>query len=203
MRAAVVRAVALGFGLALGVGAGCSSHDAKPVVQPDDHPPLPEGTPIGYLIDATELHLRDDQVTKLKEIDADLAGRLDVLDARQHGGQPTAAASSNPAAGGRHRGGGRRGGMRRGGAGGGSGSAVARPAAGSAATAADVNRKTEERADDVRDALERAFAVLDPAQQLIARRVLSDHGVDVDAGRPEPGHSEAAPDEPGSGSGSN
>lgn len=200
MRAAVL--VALGFGLALGVGAGCG-HDAKPVVQPDDHPPLPEVTPIGYLIDATELQLRDEQVTKLKEIDADLAARLDVLDARQHGGHPAAAASSTPATGGRHRGGGRRGGMRRGGTGGGSGSAVARPAAGSADTAADVNRKTEERADDVHEAIERAFAVLDPAQQPIAKQVLSDHGVEVDAGRPEAGHSGAEPDEPGTGSGSN
>ncbi len=180
MRAAVV--VALGFGFALGFGAGCG-HDAKPVVQPDDHPPLPEGTPIGYLIDdATELQLRDEQVTKLKEIDADLAARLDVLDAKQHGGHPAAAASSAPAAGGRHRSGGRRGGMRRGGAGGGSGSAAGRPTAGFADTAADANRKTEERADDVREAIERAFAVLDPAQQPIAKRVLSDHGVEVGAG---------------------
>jgi hypothetical protein len=185
--------------LALAVGLGCG-HDAKPAVQPDDHAPLPPGTPIGYLIDdASELQLRDDQVAKLKEIDSDLAARLDVLDARQHG---PAAASSAPAAGGRHRGGRRGGGMRRGGAGGGSGSAAARPAPSSAGTAAAASGKTEERADDVRAALEQAFAVLDPAQQPIAKRVLSDHGVDVDAGRPEPGHSEAEPDEPGSGSGS-
>jgi hypothetical protein len=198
-----MRVVVLWLGLLLAVGCG---HDAKPAVQPDDHPPLPPGTPIGYLIDgASELQLRDDQVAKLKEIDTDLAARLDVLDARQHGGHAPAAGSTGAGAGGRHRGGRHGGGMRRGGAGGGSGSAAARPAASSADTAAAANRKTEDRADDVRAAIEQAFAVLDPAQQPIAKRVLSDHGVDVDAGRPEPGHSEAEPDEPdtGSGSGSN
>jgi hypothetical protein len=188
--------------LALAIGRGCG-HDAKPAVPPQDHAPLPPGTPIGYLIDnASELQLRDDQLVKLKEIDSDLAGRLDALDARAHG---PAAASSGPAAGGRHRGGRGGGRMRRGGAGGGSGSAAARPSAGSAASTAVAGGKTEERADDVRAAIEQAFAVLDPAQQPIAKRVLSDHGVDLDAGRPEPGHPEAEPDEPdtGGGSGSN
>jgi hypothetical protein len=186
------------LGLALAVGLGCG-HDAKPIVQPDDHPPLPPGTPVGYLIDdASELQLRDDQIARLKEIDSALAGQLDVLDADHH--RPAASASAGSGAGGRHRGG-RRGGMRRGGAGGGSGSAAARPAVGSAggATAA-ASGKTEERADDVRAAIARAFAVLDVVQRVIARRVLSDHGVDVDAGRPEPGHSEGEPDEPDTGS---
>lgn len=195
----------LGLWLAFAIGLGCG-HDAKPAVQPDDHPPLPPGTPIGYLIDdASELQLRDDQVAKLKEIDSDLASHLDAIDSQQRGGH--APAASGQAAGGRHRGGRRGGGMRRGGAGSGSGSAAAQPPASSAGSAA-ASGKTEERADDVRAAIERAFAVLDPAQQPIAKRVLSDHGVDVDAGRPEPGHSEAEPDEPdepatGSGSGGN
>jgi hypothetical protein len=199
VRTVVFAAAGVWLGLALGAVAGCG-HDSKPAVQPDDHPPLPEGTPIGYLIDdAGELQLRGDQLAKLKELDADLVARLDVLDARQRSpGRAPAGASPAAGTGGRHRGGGRRGGMRRGGSG--SGSAAARPAAGSADTAATANRKTEERADDVREAIEQALAVLDPAQQPIAKRVLSDHGVDVDAGRPEPGHSEADPDEPGSGS---
>ena len=197
MRAAVV----FRFALALALAAGCG-HDAKPAVQPDDHPPLPPGTPIGYLIDdATELQLRDDQVAKLKEID-DRPRRPPRRPGRE---------ATPPRAGFL-------------------GSGHRRPAswwwaprrrdaarrcrwrkrqrgdqapASSAGTATAASGKTEERADDVRAALAQAFTVLDPVQQPIAKRVLSDHGVDVDAGRPEPGHSEPdEPDEPDTGSGS-
>jgi hypothetical protein len=184
------------LGLALAAVLGCS-HETKPTVQPDDHPPLPpaSGTPIGYLIDdASELALRDEQLTRLKAIDSDLSDRLAVLDGQQRGDHPrTADATSST---GRHRGG-RRGGMggagagggragggmggrggrgRRAGSGSGSGSAIA--SAGAAAGA------TNERASDVHDALKRAFALLDPQQREIATRVLSDHGVDVDTDHP-------------------
>jgi hypothetical protein len=193
MRAILAPGSAAWLALVIAAALGCG-HDAKPAAQPEDHPPLPPGTPIGYLIDdGSELQLRDDQVTKLKEIDTDLAARLDVLDAQQRGtGHPRTASASG--AGGRHRGG-RRGGMRRQGAGGGSGSAsAAAPSAGSGAMA--TGGKTEERADDVRAAIARAFEVLDPAQRPIATRVLSDHGVDLDAGRPDPKHPASEPDEP-------
>ena len=219
------------LGLAIAFALGCG-HDAKPVVQPDDHPPLPpaSGTPIGYLIDdASELALRDDQLTKLKVIDGELSDRLAVLDSQQRGDRPR---GTDPGAqSGRHRGrrggaggggmggagmggggagmggagmggggaggggagmGGRggRGGGRRGGAGSGSGSAAATARAG-----ADTGRVTNERAVDVRDALKRAFALLDPHQQEIATRVLSDHGVDLD-----PDHPGETEGEPGTGS---
>jgi len=162
---------------------GCGG-DAKPVVQPDEHPPLPpaSGTPIGYLIDdASELALRDDQLVQLKAIDDDLAGRLAALDAKGHSAAPAAAAppAGGGRRGGRHGGGGRH----RGGGGGGAGSARATPSVGSGGTDA-ASQTTEVRADDVRDALARAFTVLDPAQQETAKRVLSDRGVDLDAGRP-------------------
>ena len=103
------------LGLALAAALACS-HDARPTVQPDDHPPLPpaSGTPIGYLIDdASELALRDDQLTKLKAIDDELSDRLAVLDSQQRGDRPRAA---DPAQSGRRRGG-RRGGGGMGGAG--------------------------------------------------------------------------------------
>src|SRR5262245_32076012 len=63
--------------------AGCH-HDPKPM-QPKEGelPPLPpaSGTTIGYLVDnATQLKLRDEQLTRLKEIDASLAARNDQLD---------------------------------------------------------------------------------------------------------------------------
>jgi hypothetical protein len=193
------------LGLALVAVLGCS-HETRPAVQPDDHPPLPpaSGTPIGYLIDdAGELSLRDDQLTQLKEIDTDLADRLAALDGQGRSSAPRSSDSTGQT---RHRGG-RRGGMGGGGAGmggaggggmggagrggmgggrgrrsaqgagAGSGSASASPGGG---TAASVN----ERAADVHDALRRAFAVLDPHQKEIATRVLSDHGVDVDTDHP-------------------
>jgi hypothetical protein len=204
------------------LGLGCS-HDPKPtVVEPAGPAPLPpaSGTPIGYLVDdAGELKLSDDQLAKLKAIDDELAGKLATLDAQLHG--PSAAAGSGQqrsrrrggggagGLGGGMRGGGRRGGMRGGGAGSGSGSGSAAPRSG-AASADTLNRVTEERAADVRDAIDRALALLDVVQRVVAKRVLTEHGVDLDAGRPaaagkagsgEPDDDE--PDEPdGAGSGS-
>ena len=221
----VAAVVLCGFEL----GLGCS-HDPKPaVVDPAGPPPLPpaSGTPIGYLVDdAGELKLTDDQLAKLKTIDEELAAKLGTLDARLH--SPSAAAGSGQPrgrrrgggggaggfSGGGFRGGGRRGGMRGGGVGSGSGSGSAAPRS-RAASADTVNRVTEERAADVRDAIDRALAVMDVVQRVIAKRVLTDHGVDLDAGRPaaaskagsgeptgEP--DDAEPDEPdGAGSGSN
>jgi hypothetical protein len=58
--------------------------------------------------------------------------------------------------------------------------------------AAILKRVPEVRAFDVRSAVARALALLDPAQQKIARQVLVDRGVDPDTGRTE------AQGEPGS-----
>ncbi len=203
----LVAAVALaGFEL----GLGCS-HDPKPtVVEPAGPAPLPpaSGTPIGYLVDdAGELKLTDDQLAKLKAIDDALATKLATLDAQLH--SPSAAAGSGQPRGRRRggggggaggaggfgggmRGGGRRGGMRGGGAGSGSGSAAPRSSAASADT---LNRVTEERAADVRDAIDRALALMDVVQRVVAKRVLTEHGVDLDAGRPAAG-SKAGSGEP-------
>jgi hypothetical protein len=203
VRTIVVAGIALGGLVAAAPGCG---GDAKPVVQPDDHPPLPpaSGTPVGYLIDdATELALRDDQLVQLKAIDDDLASRLAALDASGHG--PRAAAAAGTPAGGGRRGGGRHGGGGRRGGGGGAGAGSARTTPPASAGGTDAaNHTTEARADDVRDALARAFTVLDPAQQQIARRVLTDRGVDLDAGRPTATPSELKPAaEPDTGSDAN
>jgi hypothetical protein len=211
------------------LGLGCS-HDPKPtVVEPAGPPPLPpaSGTPIGYLVDdAGELKLSDEQLTKLKAIDDELAAKLGTLDAQLH--TPSAAAGSGPPrgrrrggggggaggfGGGMRGGGGRRGGMRGGSAGSGSGSGSAALRSG-AASADTINRVNEERAADVRDAIDRSLALMDVVQRVIAKRVLTEHGVDLDAGRPaagskagsgEPsGEPDDEPDEPdGAGSGSN
>src|ERR1700740_2104879 len=91
----VAAVVLCGFEL----GLGCS-HDPKPaVVEPAGPPPLPpaSGTPIGYLVDdATELKLTDDQLTKLKAIDEDLAAKLGVLDSQLH--TPGSSGSGQPRA---------------------------------------------------------------------------------------------------------
>ena len=55
-----------------------------------------------------------------------------------------------------------------------------------------------QRRAGLREALQRAFALFDPAQQQIARRVLADRGVDLDPDHPTASPSEA---EPSAGSG--
>jgi hypothetical protein len=60
--------------LALAACGGTQPAPATPA--PGDVPPLPpaSGTPIGYLIDsASDLKLRDDQLTQLKDLDSSLA----------------------------------------------------------------------------------------------------------------------------------
>ena len=72
----------LGLGLLVALG-GCH-HDPKPMhVKAGDLPPLPpaSGTPIGYLLDdSTDLKLNEDQVTKLKDLDASLAAQNSEID---------------------------------------------------------------------------------------------------------------------------
>jgi hypothetical protein len=196
--------------LVLAAALGCS-HEAKPTVAPDDHPPLPpaSGTPIGYLIDdASELSLGDDQLTQLKTIDSELADKLAVLDGGQRGSKPAGDATGTQS----RRRGGRRGGMGGGGAGGGGagmggaggggmggagggmggrGGRGRRSAQGAGAGSGSASGggnaaagAVNERAAEVHDALKRAFALLDPHQKEIAARVLSDRGVDVDTDHP-------------------
>jgi hypothetical protein len=177
---------------------GCHHDSAPPIVAPDEVPPLPpaSGTPIGFLVDAaTQLKLTDDQVTKLREIDSGLAAELEVIDSQLHDkGKAVGNGSNDPAPQqgrrGRHGGGG--GGRHRGsGAGSGSGSATA--------SSGDLNRLADQRSADLKDALKRAFALLDPAQQAAAQKLLADHDVDVDrpkAPEPEPGEDPDVPGEP-------
>jgi hypothetical protein len=169
--------------------AACGGNSAPAPHDPADRPPLPpaSGTPIGYLIDgAGELHLRDDQVTRLKQIDTTLAGELDTIDTQLRSATARPADASPPpqpmgmSGRGRHGGGmGGRGGHHRGGGGGGAGSASALHGDPAAA-----DRLTEERRADVKEALARAFAVLDTDQQPAAKKILEDHDVDVEDGKP-------------------
>ena len=65
--------------------AGCHKDTDPPPMQPKEGelPPLPpaSGTPVGYLIDnASTLELRGDQLEKLKDIDKSLSARDDAID---------------------------------------------------------------------------------------------------------------------------
>ena len=185
--------------LALLIVVGACHHDPAPAApaDPTDKPPLPpaSGTPIGYLIDdAGELKLSDDQVAKLRDIDTSLAADLEKIDAATRSANRPADSDQSaapPQGGGRH--GGRRGGSMSGGGGmggggtggvgggrhkhGGSGGGSGSPSA-----QASLGKLSDQRNADVKDALQRAFALLDDGQQATAKKVLSDHDVDLDVG---------------------
>ena len=195
----VVAVAALGSG---SLGVGCS-RNATPAVEPmpaDEAPPPPlppaSGTPIGYLVDESRLKLRDDQLAKLKDIDAELAGKLQMLDAIQRDTESAAQAAPADSS---------RGGATIGGAraedGMGPGTGAARsseprrlkdpgrlPGPDAApASKEDIERTRkrlpEVRAYDVREAIQKALALLDRDQQKIAREVLKERGVDPDTGK--------------------
>jgi hypothetical protein len=176
--------------LVCAVGIGACHHDATPV-EPAGTPPLPpsSGTPIGYLVDeAAALHLDDAQVAKLREIDTSLAADLEAIDAQTRSANrpaPDPDQQQSPPSGGRR---GRRGGMGGGSMGGSSGGHRHRRGGGTGSgsgtspqVAAGANRLAEQRAGDVREALKRAFALLDATQQAAATKVLAAHDVDLDA----------------------
>ena len=180
--------------LALLIVVGACHHDPAPTapLDPTDKPPLPpaSGTPIGYLIDdAGELKLSDDQVTKLRDIDTSLAADLEKIDAATRSANRPADSDQSaapPAGGGRHGGGRHGGGMGSmgGGAGGGGHHKHAGSGAGSGSPSAQASlgKLSDQRNADVKDALQRAFALLDDGQQVTAKKVLSDHDVDLDVG---------------------
>ncbi len=184
---AVVAAVAFAW-------IGACHHDAAAPIEPaapGERPPLPpaSGTPIGFLLDDTSLKLSDDQATQLRAIDTSLSARLESIDAQTRAANRPSEEAASPApqggGGGRH--GGRGGGMGGGGGGGGGGGRHHKSGGGggsgaSPSSAAAVNRLADERNADVKDALTRAFAVLDSAQQVVAKKVLSEHDVDLDVG---------------------
>jgi hypothetical protein len=189
-RAQAALAVALAALAGAGAGAACN-RDAAPAVQPvgpEEPPPLPtaSGSPIGFLLDDPRLSLRDDQRTQLHAIDGELAEKLIYLDSvMRNTGSATAVADDD-----------RRGGIEFG-ASRATGSDVqrvgsqdsggpdggARSAQIAADNAAIRKRVPEVRAHDVRDAIARAFAVLDPPQRDIARKLLVERGVDPETGK--------------------
>lgn len=169
--------------LVLLVIAGCK-HDPQPMTPKEGElPPLPpaSGTAIGYLVDnAVQLKLRDDQLTKLKQIDTSLAARNDSLDTQLRSietpeeagevekGAPPPRHNNAPGA-----------------------QVKTTPGAAKLHEAKEANQ---------REALEKAFAVLDPEQQESARRLLDERGISSPGGPkqkpPERGSDEGVPLEP-------
>jgi len=151
--------------LALGLLAACS-HD-PPVMEPKpgELPPLPpaSGTPVGYLIDnAGQLSLRDDQVSKLKELDTSLAARDDEIDTQLRLiERPEAEEGEAPVGKG------------------GRGKIHNHAPGASIHTTADAGKLHDARKSNDREALIRAFTILDPTQQDAARKMLVDRGVEA------------------------
>jgi hypothetical protein len=140
----------------------CRHDSDPPVVHPQeaDMPPLPpsSGTPVGYLVDnASQLNLRDDQITKLKEIDQSLGAKnaeidtqLRIIEKPEEDPEPERGAPPK-----RHNN---------------------APGA-QIKTTADAAKLHEAHNDNDREALQQAFALLDPPQQATARKLLEDRGV--------------------------
>lgn len=199
------------------LAAGCHHSTEPSASEPGEAQPLPpaSGTPIGFLVDdAAELKLTPDQVTRLEQIDDDLASRLDAIDGQMRvaqrpvepddaspgggmqgrggmrgGGMPGGMGGGGMRGGGGMPGGGRPGGRGMGGRGGGPGhmNNGGGPPGGVAAA-----RLARQREDEVRDAFARAFMILDASQQDAARRLLESHDIDIERiGIPSPVEREA------------
>jgi hypothetical protein len=173
----------------LGGGLGCS-HEAKPVVAPEEHPPLPPASPVGYLVDdSAELKLSDDQLGKLREIDGALGAKLATYESELRNGEPVPSNSAPPATHGVNIGGGTSSTNPADSAMGGTpmNSANLSPPVETTktyvVTGETVTRIRRGRARDTREAIGRALALLDTTQQGIARRVLTEHGVNPDTGQ--------------------
>jgi hypothetical protein len=139
---------------------GCGPKD-PPIMTPKEGelPPLPpaSGTAIGYLVDSAKtLELRDDQLTKLKELDASLAARNDVIDTQlrtierpdvEQGekGKPPPRHNNAPGA--------------------------------QVKTTPDAAKLHAAKKANDKDALDRAFALLDAGQQEKARKLLDERGI--------------------------
>jgi hypothetical protein len=122
-------------------------------------PPLPpaSGTAIGYLVDnATQLKLRDDQLKQLKEIDTSLAARNDSIDTQLRSiEKPNEEEAPKGAPPPRHN---------------------HAPGA-QIKTTGDAAKLHEAKSANDKEALTRAFALLDADQQAMARRLLDERGI--------------------------
>jgi len=147
--------------LALLAIAGCH-HEPQPMTPKEGElPPLPpaSGTPVGYLLDnASQLELRPEQIEKLKDIDESLAARNDGIDTQlreiekpEEEEPPAKGVQPKP----RNN----------------------APGAAPIRTTADATKLHDAHNANNRDALEKAFAILDPKQQAAAKKLLDERGI--------------------------
>jgi len=156
---------------ALLVLAACHRDSDPPPLHPREGelPPLPpsSGTPVGYLVDSSgQLKLSDDQLAKLKDIDRSLSARDDEIDTQirlieKPEADPEPAKGQPPV---RHNN---------------------APGA-QIKTTADAAKLHQARKAGDDEALQKAFALLDPAQQTAARKLLEDRGVAAPGSKLEP-----------------
>ena len=157
--------------LSLLVAASCHREPAPQHVQPGDLPPLPpaSGTPVGYLLDARgDLKLREDQVAKLKDIDASLAARDAEIDTQLRQIDAKNAEEDEPPQRGQkpHR------------------KNLAPGASGP--PQGDAAKLHQMRNANDREAIRAAWALLDPDQQKQAQHILEDRGVEVPGAQKKP-----------------
>ncbi|MEO8845846.1 MAG: hypothetical protein ABI591_07535 [Kofleriaceae bacterium] len=147
--------------------AACHSEPQPVHPAPGETPPLPpaSGTPVGYLIDSSsDLKLRDDQLQKLQQIDGSLAARNADIDVQlrqiekpeeeEHLTPTEVKAGQKP--------------QRK------------NHAPGSGMTTnADAAKLHEIHNANDKDALKQAWALLDPDQKIIAKKILDDRGIEV------------------------
>lgn len=147
--------------------ASCHTAASTSPQEPVSGPALPpaSGTVIGILVDeSTSLHLRDDQLDKLREIDAALAARNDQIEGESRAGE-----RPPPSTGGRRKQSGMGGGAK--------GRMAPPPPPGARDLARSPQSLQDERTANNRDALDHAFAILDPDQIAAAKKLLEQHGV--------------------------
>jgi hypothetical protein len=171
-----VAALAIAGALALSLAIACGGDVAHPDIPA---PPAETENPISYLVEsAGDLKLTPAQITSLKDIQTNLGGQLDIIDMRlkalgtRHEANAGSARQQQP--GGLRMGGGRgrRGQMQRSQVGSGAGSGSARRAPGAI-------KLEDERENDIRDAIHRALALLEPAQRKAAIDIFMDRGLDL------------------------
>ena len=151
---------------------GCH-HEPKPMTPKEGElPPLPpaSGTPVGYLLDnSSQLKLRDDQIEQLRKIDASLAARDESIETQlreiekpEEEPPPEKPKAGDPPPKPKNW----------------------APGASAVHTTSDTGKLREAKAENSKDALQRAFALLDPDQQATAKKLLDDRGITAPADGP-------------------
>ena len=151
------RLACLAFVLIAPFVAACPK-EAEPVYAEQPLPPA-SGTPIGYLIDNSgQLALSDKQLEQLKTIDISLSARNDGIDTQLREIEKPEPVEEDPKNPRPH-------------------APNMAPGAQPLRTTKDAGKLHEARAANNKDALEKAFAILDAQQQDTARKLLDARGI--------------------------